>query len=84
MLQIKELSGMTLEEKVAYVSKIQREFKVYNRQIKAVKEELAKLYPTGTPDTCVGYSVTVNYEYPVFSTTKVQTGTKYHQTVTIQ
>jgi hypothetical protein len=84
MLQIKDMSLMTLEEKVSYISKIQKELAVYKAQIEEVKNELKTLYPQGTPSTCVGYKVTVNYEFPVFETTKTQIGTKYHQTVTIK
>ena len=75
---------MTMEEKIAYVSKIQKEWAVYKAQIEEVKNELKTLYPQGTPKTCIGYKVTVNYEYPVFETTKIQTGTKIHYTVTIK
>lgn len=84
MLQIKDLNTMTLDEKISYISKIQKELAVYKAQIEEVKNELKTLYPQGTPSTCVGYKVTVNYEFPVFETTKTKIGTKIHSTVTIK
>lgn len=83
-MKIKDIENLTMEEKIAYISKLQKEVAVAKMQIAAVKKELQEAYPTGTPNYIIGYKVTVNYSYPVFTTTKVKTGETVHYTVTIK